>query len=218
MNQTPEPPLEPSAPGQGQTLWTARRVKPNKSGAPTTRPKPNKFGARAPVRAYTQRGGSPRQAERSPACNRRLLRRGNTRWRAAGGEQPVRNKVTGKTQSKPDSAAPTGEPASAERSPGHDPRGNGSLCLRAGSSGLWPRAETKRERTQMPWLGWRGGWGQKGWKCGRGKQGDPPGPEGRSWPQGPKSHRAGVRASVVATKRGNAREAKGGRKVEAQRP
>jgi len=50
--------------------------------------------ARAPAKAPTQRGGSPRQAERSPACNRRLLRRGNTRWRAAGGEPPVRNNVT----------------------------------------------------------------------------------------------------------------------------
>src|SRR2546430_11803308 len=36
------------------------------------------LGARAPVRAYTQRGASPRQAEGSPACNRRLLRRGDT--------------------------------------------------------------------------------------------------------------------------------------------
>src|SRR5439155_16349297 len=53
--------------------------------------------ARAPVRAYTQRGASPRQAERSPACNRRLLPRGDTRWRAAGGEQPVRNSVTCRT-------------------------------------------------------------------------------------------------------------------------
>src|SRR5205814_10618648 len=54
--------------------------------------------ARAPVRAYTQRGASPRQAERSPACNRRLLRRGDTRWGAAGGEQPVRNSVTCRTR------------------------------------------------------------------------------------------------------------------------
>ena len=50
---------------------------------------------RAPVEAYTQQGESPCQAERSPACKRRLLRRGNTRWGAAGGEQPVRNNVTG---------------------------------------------------------------------------------------------------------------------------
>ena len=53
-----------------------------------------KVRARAPVKANTLRGASPRQAERSPACNRRLLRCGNTRWRAAGGEQPVRNNVT----------------------------------------------------------------------------------------------------------------------------
>src|SRR6266536_3628536 len=56
-----------------------------------------KVRARAPVRAYTERGASPRQAERSPACNRRLLRRGDTRWGAAGGEQPVRNSVTCRT-------------------------------------------------------------------------------------------------------------------------
>jgi transposase-like protein len=48
----------------------------------------------APAKASTPRGGSPRQAERSPACNRRLLRRGNTRWEAAGGEPPVGNNVT----------------------------------------------------------------------------------------------------------------------------
>ncbi len=84
--------------------------------------------------------------------------------------------------------------------------------------GLRPRAETKGERAQMPWLGRRGGWGQKGWKCERSKQGDPPGPERCSWPQGPKSHRAGVRAFIRAKKRSNARGAKGCRKVEAQRP
>jgi len=49
---------------------------------------------RAPAKACTQQGESPCQAERSPACNRRLLRRGDTGWRAAGGEQPVRNNVT----------------------------------------------------------------------------------------------------------------------------
>src|SRR6266566_4313544 len=79
------------------------------------------------------------------------------------------------THSKPDSAKPTGEPASAVRSPGQDPCGSKSLCpqQRAGSSGLRPRAETKREREQMPWLGRWGGWGRKGWKRGRDKQGDP---------------------------------------------
>ena len=49
--------------------------------------------ARAPVKAYTQRGGSPRQAERLPACNRRLLRRGDTGWRATGSERIVRRKA-----------------------------------------------------------------------------------------------------------------------------
>jgi hypothetical protein len=119
------------------------------------------------------------------------------------------------TQREPDSAAPTGEPASAVRSPGHDPSGRISLCLAAGFSGLRPRAERKRERAQMPWLGWRGGWGQKGGKGGRDKQGDPPGPERSSWPKSPKSRPAGVRASIVARNRGNARGAKGRREVEA---
>src|SRR5436190_20175837 len=120
------------------------------------------------------------------------------------------------TQSKPDSAKPSGEPASAVRSLGQDPCGSDSLGpKRAGSSGLRPRAETKRERMQMTWLGRRGGWGQKGWKRGRDKQGDPPGTERCSWSAGPKSRPAGVRASVVAKKRGNARGAKGRRKVEA---
>jgi|GEM_PF-3687070 len=103
----------------------------------------------------------------------------------------------------------------AERSPGHDPSGRLSLCLTAGFSGLRPRAERKRERAQMPWLGWRGGWGQKGGKGGRDKQGDPPGPERCSWPKCPKSRPAGVRASIVARNRGNARGAKGRREVEA---
>ena len=107
------------------------------------------------------------------------------------------------TRRKPDSATPTGEPARVERSPARDLRGKASLCHRkkAGSTGQQPRAETKGEREQMPWLGWRGGWGQKGWKCVRGKQGDPSGPERSSRPPGPKSRPAGVRASVVAGKR-----------------
>jgi hypothetical protein len=63
----------------------------------TNDPEANGLVARAPVKSYTQRGESPRQAERLPACNRRLLRRGNAGWRAAGGEQPVRNDVTSTT-------------------------------------------------------------------------------------------------------------------------
>jgi len=172
----------------------------------------------APMKSSTQRGESPRQAERSPACNRRLLRRGNTGWGAAGSEQPVRNKVIDTmTQRKPDSAASTGEPALAVRSPWYNPCGKDSLCPlpRAGFPAERSRSEEKRERVQMPWLGWRGGWGQKGWKWGRSKQGDPPGSERCSWSQDPKSRPVEVRASIVALKRGNARGAKGRRKVEA---
>jgi len=97
----------------------------------------------------------------------------------------------------------------------HNPCNTAESRPRAGSAGQRPRADQKREREQMPWLGPRGGWGQKGWTCGRGKQGDPSGPERCSWPVRPKSRPAGVRASVVARKRGNARGAKGRRKVEA---
>src|SRR5204863_9719251 len=119
------------------------------------------------------------------------------------------------THRKPDSATPTGEPASAVRSPRHDLCGKNSLCPRpsAGSAGMRPRAEDTRERAQMPWLGRRGGWGQKGWKCGRDKQGDPSGPERCSRAEGQKSRLPGVIASVVAMKRGNARELKRLRRV-----
>src|SRR5712672_255096 len=124
------------------------------------------------------------------------------------------------TQRKPDTAMPTGEPVSAERSLGQDPRRNESLGLRkeTRSTGQRPRTERKRERAKMSWSGRQGGWGQKGWKSGRDKQGDPTGPERRSWPPGPKNRPSGVRASVVARKRGNARGAKGCRKVEAPSP
>jgi len=108
------------------------------------------------------------------------------------------------TQRKPDSAMPSGEPASAVRSPCQDPGRKPSLGLlqEARSSGQWPRAERKREREQRPWLGRWGGWGQKGWKCGRGKQGDPSGPKRRSWPQGSKNRPVGVRTPVVVKKWG----------------
>src|SRR5580765_6728321 len=127
--------------------------------------------------------------------------------------------MTDMTQSEPDSAAPTGEPATAERSPRHDPRRSKSLgfLMETWSTGMRSRAERKRELEQILGLRRRGGWGQKGWKCERRKQGDPPGPERCSWSQGPKSRRAGVRASIVAGKQGNACGAKGCRKVEAQR-
>src|ERR1035437_206855 len=46
-----------------------------------------------------------------------------------------------------------------------------------------------------------GGWRQNGRKRKRGKQGDLLGSTRSSWPQGPKSRPAGVRASIVARKR-----------------
>ncbi len=46
-----------------------------------------------------------------------------------------------------------------------------------------------------------GGWRRNGGKRKRNKQGDLPEPERRSGPQGPKSRPAGVRVSIVATKR-----------------
>ena len=81
------------------------------------------------------------------------------------------------TQSELDSAMPTSEPANAERSWRYDPGRTASLALgnEVRSSGVRPRAEKKRERARMPWLGWRGGWRQKGWKGVRDKQGDPTG-------------------------------------------
>ena len=104
---------------------------------------------------------------------------------------------------EPDSAKPTGEPASAVRSPHGDPRrqsaSDGGQAVRL--NGVRPRTERKGEPRQRSWLGRRGGWGRKGWKCGRDKQGDPCGRERCSWPQGPKSRPMGVRAFVVATKR-----------------
>ena len=46
--------------------------------------------SRAPASVHGQRGGSPLQARRFPACNRLQLRRREAGWRAAGGERPVR--------------------------------------------------------------------------------------------------------------------------------
>ena len=169
------------------------------------------------MRESTQWGGSPCQVERLPTCNRRLLRRGNTGWGAAGGEQPVRNKVNKtKTQSEPDSARPTGELARVRRSPCADRRGEQSLGIREDDrlERMRSRAEVKGEREQMAWLRWSCGWGQKGWKWRLSKQGDPPGAERSSWSKGPKNRPEEVRAFVVARKRGNARGAKGRRKVE----
>ena len=59
------------------------------------------------------------------------------------------------------------------------------------------RTVNERKAAESP----KGGWRQNGRKRERGKQGDLPGTERCSWPAGPKSRPAGVRASVVATKR-----------------
>jgi len=122
------------------------------------------------------------------------------------------------TQRESDSAKPCGEPASAVRSPEQNPSGTTSLrCREAkGSSGLLPPVKENRERTKKLGVKRLGGWDQNGWKGMRGKQGDPSGIDRRSWPGGPKNRPTGVRASVVAMKRGNARGVKGRRKVEAE--
>ena len=78
------------------------------------------------------------------------------------------------------------------------------------------RAKEKQERSEKLGMRRRGGWDQKGWKYPRIKQGDPTGLERRSWSGGPKNRLWGVRAFVVALKRGNARGAKGCRKVEVE--
>ena len=49
------------------------------------------------------------------------------------------------------------------------------------------------------------------------KKGDLSGPGGCSWPQARRARRTGVRAPIVVMKRGNARGAKGRRKVDAER-
>ena len=75
---------------------------------------------RAPAKASTQRGGSPRQADRSPAWNRRLLRRGHTGWEVAGGERPVRNHVpclTGHTVNPIRPRRPASLPVLCQRAP-----------------------------------------------------------------------------------------------------
>ena len=157
----------------------------------------------APVRALTWRGESPRQAEVSPACDRRLLRRGDTGWRAAGGELPVRNKVHERMNNvnsiRPDDG--TSLLGLCEVRPATH------ACVQ---EALRPNGEgdrdservlkvTVNERKAAPPS--EGGWRRNGRKRERDKQGDLPGTTRRSWPQGPKNCPAGVRASVVATKR-----------------
>jgi hypothetical protein len=69
------------------------------------------------------------------------------------------------------------------------------------------------------WGQW-GGWRRNGWKAKRMKQRDLPGTNRRSSSESvdAKNRRAGVRAFIVATKRGNARGAKGRRKMDSQDP
>jgi hypothetical protein len=173
----------------------------------------------APVRPWRRTHSGvkvPARRNVHPPENRRLRRRGNTGWGAAGGEQPVRTNVTNNVN--PIRLHRLASLRALLRSPGQDLHGQNSLCGRTatGSAGWQTRAEIKRERTERPGLGrWRG-WEQKGWTWVRDKQGDPPGSERGSWPHGPKNRPAGVRASVGALKRGNARGAKGRRKVDVE--
>jgi len=113
----------------------------------------------APVKAYTQQGESPCQAERSLACNRRLLRRGNTGWRAAGGERPVRNNVKWKTQhkvnpirpSQPASLLGTGEALDKTR------EGNLPWTFRERFGSLACSHEQKQKVSESKCRGWGGG-------------------------------------------------------------
>jgi hypothetical protein len=67
----------------------------------------------------------------------------------------------------------------------------------------------------MPGMGRRGGWEQKDPKRVHDKQGDPFGTNRRDRGERPGHRRTGVRAFIVATKRGNARGAKERREVVA---
>jgi hypothetical protein len=159
--------------------------------------------ARAPARALTQRGESPRQVEVSPACDRRLLSRGDTGWRAAGGELPVRNTVHERMNNvnsiRPDDGTSLRalcevRPA-AQASWGEDSRPNGKGKRDSGR--VLKETVNERKATSPS----EGGWRQNGRKRKRGKQGDLLGSTRCSWPKGPKSRPAGVRASIVARKR-----------------
>src|SRR5882672_5465447 len=110
------------------------------------------------------------------------------------------------TQRKPDSAKPSDEPASARRSPVRTPAGRlpGTLESRFGHGACGH--EQKRNVNEQKWRGWAR------WVVGDRRVGrvdevsrETPGAlERRSWPQSPKNRPRGVRASVVAMKRGNA--------------
>jgi hypothetical protein len=151
--------------------------------------RPAKAGARAPARALTWRGGSPRQAEDSPACDRRLLRRGDTGWGAAGGELPVRNLDSVYSRNTVNSIRPDGgtslrvlsevRPAAQASPEGRSPAQGG-----AGQRGrvrVLKESVNRRKAATLP----EGGWRQNGRKCKRDKQGDLPGTERRSGSQRP---------------------------------
>jgi hypothetical protein len=171
--------------------------------------KRHKCRARAPARALTLRGESPRQAEVSPVCDRRLLRRGDTGWGAAGGELPVRNPVR-ERMNNVNSIRPaegTSLRALCEVRPvAHAsaqevlrPNGEGDRdCERV-------LKETVNENKAAPPS--EGGWRQNGRKRKRDKQGDLPLPvfNAARWEQ-PAGRSQSVRSSEEAS---NDRGAKG---------
>ena len=157
------------------------------------------------MRALTWRGGSPRQAETLPACNRRLLRRGDTGWGAAGGELPVRNIDSVYTRKTVNSIRPDGGTSLQALSEVH-PVAHASYQWKSFAQGgagqrsnerMLKKTVSERKAAPSP----SGGWRQNGRKRKRDKQGDLLGTTRCSWPQGPKSRPVGVRASVVAKKR-----------------
>ena len=140
----------------------------------------------------------------SPACDRRLLRRGDTRWGAAGGESSVRNIVSCAMRHRElDSASRRDEPASAVRSPTRSPcpQSEGSPRGVAGdrvSERVLNQTVDERKAVPSPEGGWR--WNDGKRECS--KQGNLSGSDGvQAARGGPKSRPAGGRASVVARKR-----------------
>ena len=161
--------------------------------------------ARAPARALTWRGESPRQAEVSPACDRRLLRRGTR-----GGELPEVNcqsvtKHHRKDEANVNSIRPDGGTSlralSEVRPVAHASRIGKSLAA-AGGAGQRDNERVLRETVseRKAATSPSGGWRQNGRKRKRVSR-------ETCWgqtvfmAQGPKNRPAGVRASVVARKR-----------------
>jgi len=163
-----------------------------------------KPGASAPESALGRRGESPLQV--NVTCSRLQLRRRKTRWRAAGGERPVR-RITNSIR-----PARRGEPASEWRSPefplGGVPWGCGLGPIRRQVTCL---GETKRPQVVgdgmvgRPSVGIREtcSWGAE--RVAAGKS-----------PSTARTERAGVRASIVAKKGRNGPGAKGRRKVDGE--